>query len=147
MNPTQSLKIQLIREDGSPVEVKGVFFSIRFFMSGVYRFAFRTRGTDENGQVVVTYDEMERTRKINLKHQPMDFKTALDECDPIVVVRTSTAEEMRGASRTVHQFEATEYFDDAEEWLHSSNGMVRAEELQVKLAGGQTVARIPCYLE
>jgi hypothetical protein len=147
MNPAQSLKIELIREDGRPAEVKGVFFSICFFMSSVYRFAFRTPSTDEKGQVVVSYNEIERARKINLKHQPMDFKTTLDECDPVVVVRTPTAEEMREASRTVHQFEATEYFDDAEQWLHSSNGMVRAEELQVKLGRGQTVARIPCCLE
>ena len=147
MNPNQSLKIELVDKHGAPVEVGGVFFVVCFFMSSVYRFGFRTPATDENGVVSVSYDYLEQLRKGNLEYQPMDFKTALDECDPVVVVKPPSAEDMQEAWKTVHRFKATERYEEAKSWLHSSNEDVHAEETKVKMGLGQTVARIPCRLD
>ena len=144
MNPSQSLEIVLVDESNRAAPIAGVFFSICFFLRGAYRFAFRTRGTDREGVVVVLYEDLERGRKINLHYQPADFKTSLDECDPEVVVRTPSEREMRFAFKTVHDYEATELFEDAEEWLNSSNGRVRADEVRVSLAAGRTVVHVPC---
>jgi hypothetical protein len=76
----------------------------------------------------------------------MDFNTSLEETDPEVVVRTPNVHEMKRGWTAAHEYNAIEFFEEAEQWLRSSNEKIKAGEQRLKLGSGQTVAQIRCRI-
>lgn len=144
MTPTQTLDVQLVNETGAAVRLEGVSISIGFFFNGNYRYAFRLGPTDENGHLRVSYADVEQRRLLNLKEQPWDYKTRLDECDPVVRLSVPSQDELNEAAKIATSFNMGVVPPDAEWWARANNRDIRCESTEVLLQEQNTTVSIVC---
>jgi hypothetical protein len=126
MTPTQLIEVSLRRPNGGRVELAGVVLTIKFFLHGTYRFGFRSNPTDPSGQVVITYDFLEEARLRNLKIQPHDYRTTLEECDPFVEISVPTQLELSNAAEILETMGQGQFRELSDTWRRASNGAIPA---------------------
>lgn len=52
----------------------------------------------------MSYDDVEKKRLQNLKAQPWDYKTRLEECDPVARISVPSQDELDGAAKIAASF-------------------------------------------
>jgi hypothetical protein len=121
--------------------------SIDFFLHGNHRYGFRLGPTDDDGYLRVTYNDVEERRRANLKVQPWDYKTRLDECDLVVRMSVPTQDELDAAVRIATSFNMGVVPPEAEQWALANNRHVSCKEVDVQLVGGEVDVDIHCDLK
>jgi hypothetical protein len=135
MKPGQTIHIQLTDAEARPLPIDNVLVQIEFFTNGNYRYGFEAGRTDDRGQLIVSYDDVEnRRRKCSLENL-MDYNTRLDDCDPIAKIAILSERELRSREQKV-----VRNYGREPEWADAwpSNARLEAEEKTVELSG-QTV--------
>lgn len=128
MTSTQFIEVSLRSPSGEKVELAGVVLTIKFFIGGTYRFGFRSNPTDANGKVVITYDFLEEARSRNLKIQPHDYRTTLEECDSFVEISVPTMLELRNAADILETMGQGQFSELSNSWRRASNNLISASE-------------------
>ena len=136
------LEIRLCELDGKPMRLANVFVDLRLFQNGLYCYGFRFGPTSSGGQLDITYDDIENQRQAALASQPWDYKTTLEECDPVLRVVIMTSEELALAYESVKKWRGN--LNHAKAWLASTNGSVVAEPMEIRAEGGHVEVDIRC---
>jgi hypothetical protein len=123
-----------------------VFVDLTFFMKGKQRYGFRVGATDENGRLRIAYGDVEADRLGNLKVQPWDYKSILEDCDSGVVTSIPSAEKLQWASHVAKTFNLGEMPDWAKNWSKANNAKIKAEPAAVDLLQNHTEVYVPCKL-
>lgn len=147
MKPTDVLNVHLTDAQERTIQMSDVSISIDFFFHGNHRYGFRLGPTDKDGHLRVTYSDVEERRRANLKVQPWDYKTRLDECDPIIRVSVPTQDELDAAVRIATSFNMGVVPPDAEQWAGANNRHVTCKAVEVHLVGGEADVDIHCELK
>ncbi len=139
MNTNQSILVLLVDSLGKEVRQENIFFTISFYLKGKYRYAFRVGGTNENGSLLITYDDVEKCRLDNLKLQSWDYKTTLNECDRQVKLSVPTKQELIKAYEISSRFNMG---NQSSAWLNAANDLVKANgDMTVDLIGDKTFVK------
>jgi hypothetical protein len=135
MRPKQSIKIQLVDNQGNSLPIGNVMVNVEFFVKGNYRYGFEAGRTDATGRLVVSYDDLDNRRRKLGNEFLMDYNTTLDECDPTVKIVILTEQELRSRREQV-----VRSFGREPEWSAAwpSNAQISAETKSVDLSA-QTV--------
>jgi hypothetical protein len=143
MKPGDVIDVQLVDESMQPLSLPDVSLSIDFYLNGKYRYGFRIDGTDHNGRRQVTYEDVEQRRLQNLEAQPWDYKTRLEECDPLVRLSVPRPSELDEAVRTATSFNMGIVPPDAQQWARANNRFISCAAVEVTPAG-RVVANLQC---
>lgn len=95
MKPGQAIHVQLSDVDGNPLPIENILVGIHLFTIGNYRYGFEAGRTDANGQIVVTYEDLETQRRQNGAFFIMDYNTPLEDCDPVAKFVVLAEDELR----------------------------------------------------
>src|ERR1700704_2628103 len=95
MNESSILEVHLVAEDHRPLALGRVTVEVVLFVRGRERYRFDVGVTDDNGRITAPYSLFEKIRKDNQSFALMDYNTTLGECDPEVVVRVPSVEELQ----------------------------------------------------
>jgi RHS repeat-associated protein len=144
MKPNDVLDVQLIDAQEQVLRMGDVSISIDFFLHGHYRYGFRLGPTDADGHLRVTYRDVEERRLLNLKAQSWDYKTRLDECDPIVRLSVPRQDELDAAVRIATSFNMGTVPAHAEQWARANNRHLSCTDVEVELVGGEAIVGIHC---
>jgi hypothetical protein len=144
MKTNQTLKIQLIDYLRTSLAIENVFIDLTFFLAGKERYGFRVGPTDRNGQLHVTYDDVEKARLRHLEVQPWDYKTKLEECDSRIRIEIPTAEELQSASVIAQTYNQGKMPQRAIDWLAGNNGRIKASPVEVEHTQSHTDVDILC---
>jgi hypothetical protein len=147
MKPGDVLDVQLTDAQERAIRMSDVSISMDLFLHGNHRYGFRLGPTDEDGHLRVTYSHVEERRRANLKVQSWDYKTRLDECDPIVRLSVPTQDELDAAVRIATSFNMGVVPADAEQWARANNRHVSCDAVEVELVGGEAIVNIHCELK
>ena len=130
MTPAQSIEVQLWSCDGQPLRIGNVLLEIDFFTSGNYRYGFTMGRTDAEGQVSVSYNDIEQLRSSNACENLMDYNTSLEACDPRIRIVVPSDRRLREKCDT-----ALRFYSQVPEWakVWPSNGQVKAVQVEVEL--------------
>ena len=139
MKPSDSFVVQLADETGQPIRLSDVSISVDLFLDGKHRYGFRLGPTDEEGHLDVSYADVEEERLDNLKAQSWDYKTRLDECDPVVRFSVPTQAELDQAVKTATSFNLGVMPPDAEWWSRANNRKISCLPVDVVPADGVAV--------
>jgi hypothetical protein len=131
MKPGQSIQIQLTDERARPLRIDNIVVQVEFFTKGNYRYGFEAGRTDENGRLIVSYDDVEKQRHKSSMKNLMDHNTKLEECDPTVRLTILTEQELRLKRQKVGQF-----YEKEPDWaaIWPSNAYIEAEATKVELS-------------
>jgi hypothetical protein len=144
MTPHDVLTVQLIDAQQQPIRMRDVAVRIDFFLNGTHRYGFRLGSTGEDGHLQVTYGDVEQRRLESLKMQPWDYKTRLEECDPMVRLSVPTSNELNAAVQMATSFNMGVVPADAEQWARANNHCVSCGAVEVEMRGGEVAVFIPC---
>ncbi len=135
MKPGQSIQIQLTDERARPLRIDNIVVQIEFFTKGNYRYEFEAGRTDENGKLIVSYDDLEKQRYKSSMENLMDYNTKLEECDPTVRLAILTEQDLRLKRQKVKQL-----YEKEPDWaaIWPSNAYIEAEAKTIELSS-QTV--------
>jgi hypothetical protein len=147
MKPTDVLDVQLVDVQERLIRMRNVSISVDFFLHGNHRYGFRLGPTDADGHLRVTYGDVEERRLASLKVQPWDYKTRLDECDPIVRLSVPAQDELDAAIRIATSFNMGVVPPDAEQWARANNRHVSCNAVEVELVGAEAAVNIHCELK
>lgn len=130
------------------MQVSGVSLAVDFLIRGRYRYGFWSEPSDENGEVRISYEQMESSRHENALFFLMDYNTPLDECDEAMRVHLRDAEELREmhekASRWFKDPESTKRRDDR---MNGPNKLFHSASLEFELEeAGATIVELECRL-
>lgn len=144
MKRGDSLVIQLVSRDGEVMRLPLVEVTVRFYLNERFRYAFTFGPTDNDGRVVVTYDDVEKQRLESLQVQPWDYKTTIDECDRRVTVTARSEAELKKAIEVATHFNHGATPADVKWWAESNNGRINCEPRDVALGSGVTTTNLSC---
>jgi len=144
MKPTQTLIIQLVDEMGKPFRLADIYIDLSFFLQGQYRYGFRFGPTNRQGELHITYQDVETKRAIEAKIFLMDYNTPLDDCDDLVRISIPSMDKLKEAYEWNTKWFADKTSEDAKGWLNAANAKIRANEIPVKLHGTETIVSVPC---
>lgn len=142
MKPTEVFDIQLVDESGRSIHLAGVSVSIDFFLKGSHRYGFRLGPTDAEGHLTVRYEDVEARRLENLKAQPWDYKTRLEECDPLVVFSVPSQDELNAAVTIATSFNLDVLPPDVEWWSRANNRLLSCRSTEAR--DGEVEVNIVC---
>jgi hypothetical protein len=146
MEPQQTIEVQLVDRSGRWIDLDGVSVSLDFFLHGKQRYGFRFGPTDHHGYLNLSYSDVERRRQINLKAQPWDYKTTLDETDPTVRVSVPSQGELENAAKIATSFNLGEVPPDAAFWLSANNSKIVCQAVDVTINSDKTIVNVVCEL-
>ncbi|GHC14183.1 hypothetical protein [Cerasicoccus arenae] len=138
MKKNNEIIIQLV-EHGSQnkLQLPDVYFDIRFFVSDRFRYCFWFGPSDSNGQLRITYDEVERKRCENSHESLMDYNTPVEELDDRIEISIPNVASQKKAyeiaTRWAGKGTPPPY---AKAWLESNNKLISAEPLTAKVSSG-----------
>jgi hypothetical protein len=147
MKPQQTIEVQLIDRSGHPLAIDGVSLSLDFFLHGEQRYGFRFGPTDDHGHLNLAYSDVEWRRQINLKAQPWDYKTTLDETDPTVRVSVPSQGELENAAKIATLFNLGEVPPDAAFWLRANNSKIVCQAVDATINADKTIVNVVCELK
>src|ERR1700734_1273658 len=101
MKPGQAIHVQLSDVNGKPLAIENILVEIHLFTTGNYRYGFEAGRTDANGQIVVTYQDLETQRQENGAFFIMDYNTPLEDCDPVAKFVVPAEYELRRRQQEV----------------------------------------------
>jgi hypothetical protein len=133
MNPGNILEIQLQDSKHGPILMSDVSVDVVFFCGGRERYRFDAGTTDAQGHVMAPYELFETIRKDNQSFAVMDYNTRLEDCDPVVVVRAPTLDELSQRLNAVKTWFPDRVSALAERLRLSNNGRLRVEEVRVSV--------------
>jgi hypothetical protein len=133
MNIGSVLEIQLQDSKQRPILMAEVSLDVVFFCEGRERYRFDAGKTDAQGHVTASYDLFESIRKDNQSFAVMDYNTRLEVCDPVVVVRAPTLDELNQRLTAVKTWFPDRVPALAERYGLSNNGRLRVEEVRVSV--------------
>jgi hypothetical protein len=147
MKPEQIIKIQLVTGRGEPLRLDKVFSSVRLFTKGNYCYGFRLNSTDENGQLIIRYDDIEKARKSSAQESIMDYNTPLKDCDDEIGIQIPEAQDLEKAYEIAKRWAGKGVASpEMEAWLTANNAKIKAEEVSVSLHDGENLVRVPCVV-
>jgi hypothetical protein len=114
MNPGQIINLNLKSGENKQALITNVLLQIHLFTRGNYRYGFVLGKTDENGQLNISYADIENLRHDSSLEFLMDYNTPLIHCDPYVVVIVRSNEDLLTMKR-----DALENFDQIPDWAIS----------------------------
>jgi hypothetical protein len=139
----QSLKVQLTDQHGNPITVANVMIEVHLFCNERFCYAFNGGRTNKDGNLTVTYDDLEGQRKTNGLLFLMDYNTKLEDCDSKMGLRILTQAEL-----LLRRKNALNQFGQDPSWVSDwpSNVKVDAQPVTAELQDRITLARILCTL-
>jgi hypothetical protein len=143
MQPNQSLEISLEDSPGISLPLANVIIQVHLFTKGNYRYSLHAGRTDNNGQLNLSYADIEQWRDSNAKHFLMDYNTPLEECDPTVEIFVPTENSLRQAVENVK-----EGYGKMPAWAADwpSNNQIESGPQKFELKDGTNRIAIPCKL-
>jgi hypothetical protein len=148
VNSGTVLEIQLSDSDDRPVPVADVSIDVVVLCGGRERYRFDGGMTDREGHLRASYDMFESTRRENQKVALMDYNTALDDCDPAVVIHVPGMAELRQRQKAVNTWSSDNASSISERVEKSNNGRVQIRDLRVNVVEGTaTKVRLICELD
>jgi hypothetical protein len=132
MKPGQAIHIQLTDAEARPLPIDNVLVQIEFFKNGNYRYGFEAGRTDDRGQLIVSYDDVENQRRKRSVENLMDYNTRLEDCDPVAKITILSDRELRSREQKVLKNYGREP-DWAQAW--PSNARVEADQKTIELSG------------
>lgn len=101
MNINFVIQIQLVDSSGTALELKDVSIDAVFYVQARVRYRFHAGVTDARGRLVVTFEQLEKTRLENQAISIMDYNTLLQDCDPQLglIVPSSAELQQRQAAK------------------------------------------------
>jgi hypothetical protein len=139
MKPTQALILQLRDELGNPLLLAGIYFDLLFFIQGQDCYGFRFGPTDGQGELRITYRDVETKRALEAKFYLMDYNTPLDDCDDRLKIQIPSADKLRKAYEWQAKWLDGGASPEAEGWLKSANPKLGGKEVAAELNGDETV--------
>lgn len=144
MKPGQVLQIELRDAvSGQPAAIANVVVDVYLYLNQKQRYGLRLGVTDAQGHLLVTYEDLEKSRRRNAEHQPLDYKTGIDECDPLVRIAVPGDVDLQRAHEIAKTFAGGAEAPDTAIWLSAANGHVRALPVTVEIAGSETRVLVP----
>ena len=95
MTREQTIFLQLIDESNKPLALSNVIMVIHFFTNGNYRYGFKLPPTDNQGQLRISYDDIDAKRMESGSESLMDYNTPLADSDPQIRIEIPTDGELR----------------------------------------------------
>ena len=144
MSPNQRIIVRLVDIDGKIIRLSGVYLTVSFFVNGVYRFAFRSDSSNKDGLIIVSYESMEAGSLRNLKVQPLDYQTKLEDCDPFVEISIPKQEELVRAAEILESMGMGKHLDLAKGWRCAANDHVQSTTQKVVLRESSSQYNLVC---
>lgn len=144
MQPGQVLQIELRHAaNGEPAPIANVIVDVYFHLNQRQRYGLRGGVTGPQGRLSLTYEDLERSRRRNAEHQPWDYRTRIEECDPLVRVVVPSKADLARAYEIAKNFANGAVPADAVSWLSAANDRVHAPPVSAETIGEQTNIVIP----
>jgi hypothetical protein len=144
MKPGQVLQIELRQAaNDKPAAIANVIVDVYFHLNQKQRYGLRAGVTDAQGRLMLTYEDLENSRRRNAELQPWDYKTRIDECDPLLRVVVPSKPDLMRAYEIARSFAGGAVPADAASWLSAANDQVHAPPVTAETVGEQTKILIP----
>jgi len=144
MKTAQTLRLEFEDESGRHLPLVNIFVNISFSVNERFCYAFRFGPSDEHGQLLITYENVEAKRLLAAKANLMDYNTPLSSCDERIQIEVPTGKELREA----YEWQARWFSESTPRedigWLDAANAKISANPMVVELQLGETLAVIHC---
>ena len=94
MKIESNFRVQLADLNGSPIRIERVIVDALLYVSGKQRYRFDAGSTDIRGSLMISSEELERSRVSNQSFAIMDYNTPLADCDPRIDVVIPSEKEL-----------------------------------------------------
>jgi hypothetical protein len=146
MKPQQSIIIQLVNLDGSPLGMEAVYCRLNLYTHGTFRYCFKFGPTRNDGKLQITFEEVETERKAEGKIWLMDYNDPLTDCDSRVRLNIPSGDEMVASHNAITKFYNGATPEHAKPWLTANNAKIKAEDVFVELHDGENLVKLPCAM-
>lgn len=143
MKQGQSIQIKLLTESGEPIHLGNVEIEINFFVNKNYRYGFKAGRTDQQGQLGLSYADVETLRREDAAENVMDYNTKLEACDPTIEIVVPSEEALcKQYDNAVRGYKSPPAW--AKHW--PANAQIEATPRKIELDGSLTEVGIACKL-
>lgn len=136
MNLFSALSIQLVDVAHEPLPIPAVVIDVVFFCGGRERYRFDAGMTDPQGHLTVSYDFLENARTNNQAFALMDYNTALNDCDAVILLRAPAANELQLRLDALKKWFPERAISMSERFKSANNVKVRVTETRVPVGNG-----------
>lgn len=130
MNANFVVHVQLTDRTGMPLELDNVSIDAETYMRGRVRYRFQVGVTDFRGQLIVTFDQLEKARLDNQAMSIMDYNTLLQDCDPQLGILAPTFDELQQRHTAIQKWYPNDIVASRQIEV-SNNGRVACEAVCV----------------
>ena len=95
------IEAQLVGIEGSRLRAEDVLVGLNILRAGEYYYGNLVGLTDPDGIASVSRDELDLRFAADRVDYPMDYRTALEECDPLIEVCLLSGKEVSEAERGI----------------------------------------------